>query len=100
MVAIEANVPYMSVRTLVWLAAAAAQVVWLGMKGNVETRQPKALSYMIATITGLFAARDLWLVIAFSSGMVAALYLGEFLYATAWAAFLVRSLPLHTLSCA
>lgn len=100
MVAIESNVPYMSVRTLAWIAAAAAQVVWLGMKGNVQTRQPKTLSYMIATITGLFAARDLWLVIAFSSGMIVALYLGEFLYATAWAAFLVCTMQLHTLSCA
>lgn len=88
---IERNVAYMSVRTFAWIAAFSSNLVWLWNKKNVASRQPKALPYAIAGTIGLFAVKDLWLLIAVSSRQIWAFYVHALGFALSWGSLLVRS---------
>lgn len=90
MVTIQNNVAYMSVRALVWTAVAAGNFVWLGSKANVASSKPRALPYMIAGTIALFAANDLWILIAITSQRLYAFYVEELTFSIAWGAMLVR----------
>jgi hypothetical protein len=90
MATIEANLTYMGCRLAIWLAATVAQIVFISRTRSFITKQPRMLSALIASSTGLFAVRDSWIVIWVASRSLATLYIEGLLDSASSAAFLVR----------
>ena len=90
---IQYNVPYMSIRTLLWIAIAVFYLAWLVSKRHVASSKPKALPFLIAATIALFALRDVWTLVAIINRSKAAYFIQAFAFSVAWGAMLVCSTP-------
>ena len=96
---IEDNVAYMTIRMLLWFAAAAAQLLLLSKWASTATQNPLTLGYLIAGAIGLAGIRDVWLLILATSKSIAAEYIAYLLDSAALGAFMVCALCPCTTAC-
>jgi hypothetical protein len=63
------NITYLSVRSVIWLLAAGVQALRAGqtLTASISNNQPSTLTYLIAASTGLFAIRDVWLIVTLAN---------------------------------
>jgi len=88
---VEVDIRYISVRMLLWLAAAGVQWVWIGLKSSVVSHTTP-LAKVIAAATSVFALRDVFMTIFISSPSVILLYWSTLWRTLADGVFVVRSL--------
>lgn len=89
---VELDIRYISIRMLLWIAAALAQWVWIGLRSSV-TSHTAPLSKVIAAATSAFALRDVFITIFLVTPTLPLLYWTTLLRSVADGVFVVCLQP-------